>query len=156
MQWRNALSALRDELVQVRAERQRRAMAADAELQQARQELSRLAASLAISELLAEMNNSLLGGQGDIEASVSWDPSQASVEEEDENELETSDDEDEDQEDAITQVLSWDEFGEREIAVELVLVEDGASVQVNGVEVRPDREALEQALLEALRDELEL
>ena len=69
---------------------------------------------------------------------------------------ETLDDENEDQEDAITQILSWDEFGEREIVVELLLVEDGAPVQVNGVEVRPDREALEQALLEAIRDELEL
>ena len=155
MQWRDVISALREELVQVRAERQRQATAADTQLQQARQEVSRLAESLGISELLADMNNNLLGGQGDIESIVSWDSSQVSIGE-DEDELETLEDEDEDQDDVITQVLSWEEFGEREIAVELVLVEDGTSVQVNGVEVRPERGALEQALLEAFRDELEL
>ena len=154
MQWRDTLSALREELVLVRAERQRQVASADVQLQQARQEMSRLAVSLGISELLADMNNSLLGGQGDIEAVVSWDSSQVSTA--DEDELEILEDEDEDQEDAITQVLSWEEFGEREIAVELVLVEDGVSVQVNGVEVRPERGALEQALLQAFRDELEL
>jgi hypothetical protein len=153
MQWPDALSAFREELVLVRAERQRQAAAVDAQLQQARQELSRLADSLGISELLADINNKLLGGQGDIETIVSWDSSQVPTEE---DELETLDDEDEDQDDAITQVLSWEEFGDREIAVELVLVEEGASVQVNGVEIRPERGALEQALLEAFRDELEL
>ena len=66
------------------------------------------------------------------------------------------DDDDEDQYDAITHALSWEEFGDREIEVELVLAEDGASILVNGVEVRPEREALEMALLEAIRDELEL
>ena len=155
MQWRDALSAFREQLVQVRAERQRQAAAADAQLQQDRQELSRLAGSLGISELLADLNNNLLEGQGDIETVVSWDSSQVSTEE-DEDELEILDNEDEEQDDAITQVLSWEEFGEREIVVELVLVEEGTSVQVNGVEIRPERGALEQALLEAFRDELEL
>lgn len=155
MQWRDALSAFREQLVQVRAERQRQAAATDAQLQQDRQELSRLAGSLGISELLADLNNNLLEGQGDIETVVSWDSSQVSTEE-DEDEPEILDNEDEEQGDAITQVLSWEEFGEREIAVELVLVEEGTSVQVNGVEIRPERGALEQALLEAFRDELEL
>ena len=155
MQWRDALSALRQDLVQVRAERQRQAAATDAQLQQDRQELSRLAGSLGISELLADLNNNLLEGQGDIETVVSWDSSQVSTEE-DEDEPEILDNEDEEQGDAITQVLSWEEFGDREIAVELVLVEEGTSVQVNGVEIRPERGALEQALLEAFRDELEL
>ena len=155
MQWRDALSAFREQLVQVRAERQRQAAATDAQLQQDRQELSRLAGSLGISELLADLNNNLLEGQGDIETVVSWDSSQVSTEE-DEDEPEILDNEDEEQGDAITQVLSWEEFGDREIAVELVLVEEGTSVQVNGVEIRPERGALEQALLEAFRDELEL
>ena len=155
MQWRDAIAELRGELAQVRAERQRQAVTADTELQQARQELSRLANSLGISELLADLNTSLLDGKGEIETIVSWDSGEV-ITDEDENELEILEDEDEDQDDVITQVLSWEEFGEREIAVELVLVEDGSSVQVNGVEVRPERGALEQALLEAFRDELEL
>ena len=155
MQWRDAITELRAELAQVRAERQRQAATAADELLQAHQELSRLSDSLGISELLSDLNNNLLDGQGEIEAIVSWDPSQT-IAEADEDELEVLEDEDENQDDVITQVLSWEEFGEREIAVELVLVEDGTSVQVNGVEVRPDRGALEQALLDAFRDELEL
>ena len=155
MQWRDGLSVLREELAQVRVERRRQAAALDAQLRQDRGELSRLAASLNISELLADMNNSLLEGQGEIQTAVSWESSQLSIEEDD-DELETLLDEDEDQDDVITQVLSWEEFGEREIVVELALVEEGTSVQVNGVEVRPERVALEQALLEAFRDELEL
>ena len=61
-----------------------------------------------------------------------------------------------DDEEAITNILSWDEDGDREIAVEIILDEEGVSLQVNGVEIRPEREALEQALVEAFRDELEL
>ena len=156
MQWRDAITQLRGELAQVRADRQRQAATDDAELQQARQELTRLADSLGISELLADLNNNLLDGQGEIEAIVSWDSSQVFTPGEEEDEMEILEDEDEDEDDVITQVLSWDEFGDREIAVELALVEEGTSVQVNGVEVRPERSALEQALLEAFRDELEL
>ena len=155
MQWRDALTALREELTRVRAERQQQAAALDSELQVARQELSRLAESLGISGLLVEMNNTLLEGRGDIETIVSWDATQADSEGDDlEDELEILADEDED--DVIANVLSWEEFGDREIAVELVLGEEGSSVQVNGVEVRQERGALEQALLEAFRDELEL
>ena len=53
-------------------------------------------------------------------------------------------------------MLSWEEAGDREIAVEVVSDSEGISLQVNGVEIRPEREALEQALVEAFRDELEL
>ena len=155
MQWRDAVSALKEELARVRAERRRQAAAVDAQLQQDRRELSRLSESLGISELLAYLNNNLLEGQGEIETVVSWHSSQVPTEEI-EDELEILENEDEDQDDVITQVLSWEEFGEREIAVELALFEEGASVQVNGVEIRPERGALEQALLEAFRDELEL
>ena len=51
--------------------------------------------------------------------------------------------------------MIWDEAGEREIAVDLGLSEDGTYLQVNGVDIRPEGEALEQALVEAFRDELE-
>ena len=53
-------------------------------------------------------------------------------------------------------MVSWDEDGEREIAVEVVIAEDGVSLQVNGIDIRQTREALEAGLLEAFRDELEL
>ena len=139
----------------MRPERQRQAAMLDAELQAARQELSGLAESLGISNLLAEMNSSLLEGRGGIETIVSWDPSPVDLEG-DQLDDEPGALEDEDEDDVIAKVLSWEEFGEREIAVELVLGEDGASIQVNGVEIRSERGALEQALLEAFRDELDL
>ena len=125
----------------------------DAELRLARQELSHLADSMGISELLAEMNSRLLEGQGNIETIVSWDSSQVDPEE---DELEDEPEALEDEDDVIAKILSWEEFGEREIAVELVLGEQGSAIQVNGVEIRSERGALEQALLEAFRDELDL
>ena len=36
------------------------------------------------------------------------------------------------------------------------MAEDGIYLQVNGVDVRPEREALEAALIEAFRDELDI
>ena len=137
----------------MRAQRQQQAATLDAELRLARQELSHLADSMGISELLAEMNSRLLEGQGNIETIVSWDSSQVDPEE---DELEDEPEALEDEDDVIAKILSWEEFGEREIAVELVLGEQGSAIQVNGVEIRSERGALEQALLEAFRDELDL
>jgi len=65
------------------------------------------------------------------------------------------DDEDDDT-DAITTILSWNEGGEMEIAVDLGLSDEGIYLQINEIEIRPEREALEQGLIEAFRDELEL
>lgn len=151
MAWRDTLRSLREELAEVRAERRRQAEADEAEAQRAREELSRLAGSLGIVQLLNEMNESLLEGKGDIETIVSWE---APAEEAD---LAGDDsDEDEDDTDGIATILVWEEAGEREIAVDLGLGEQGIYLQVNGVDIRQETEALEQALVEAFRDELEL
>ncbi|MCI0812029.1 MAG: hypothetical protein J4O10_10815, partial [Chloroflexi bacterium] len=64
-------------------------------------------------------------------------------------------DDDEDT-DVITTILSWDEGGEMEIAVDLGLSDDGIYLQINEIEIRPERDALEQGLIEAFRDELDL
>ena len=154
MAWRDTLSALRDELAQVRAERQQQAAVEEAELQEARRGLSRLADSLGISGLLSEMNATLVDNRGKIETIASWDSGPEDPDAD--GDEDDDDDDDDDGDDVIVSVLSWEEDGEREIAVEVVSIEHGTSVQVNGVEVRPEREALEQALLEAFRDELEL
>ena len=53
-------------------------------------------------------------------------------------------------------ILTWEERGERELAIDLGVTDDGIYVQVNGIEVRAEREALEPALLQAFRGELEL
>ena len=158
MQWRESLSALKQELAPVRAKRQRDAAEAEGKLGQDRRELKSLADSLGIGALLSDINGSLLDGRGEMEGFVSWEPDEGGGGEDEDglDALDLLDEDDEDQYDAITHSISWEEFGEREIAVELVLAEEGASILVNGVEVRPEREALERALLEAVRDELEL
>ena len=67
-----------------------------------------------------------------------------------------SSEDDEDDGDVITTVLSWDEGGELEIAVDLGLSDEGTYLQINGIEIRAEREALEKGLVEAFRDELDL
>ena len=123
MAWRDTLGRLREELAEVRAERQRLAAAEDAEIQQQREELSRQATTLGITQLLNEMNATLLNGQGEIETIVSWE-APAEGDDEDVDDLE------EEEADLIATILTWEEAGERA--------------------------ALEQALAEAFRDELEL
>ena len=149
MAWRDTLGRLREELADVRAERQRQAAAEYAEIQQQREELSSLATSLGLNQLLNEMNATLLNGAGDIETIVSWD----APAEDDDDDVE---DQEEEEADLIATILTWDEAGEREIAVDLGLGEDGTYLQVNGVDIRLEAGALEQALVEAFRDELEL
>ena len=154
MAWRDVLGQLRDELAEVRVQRQRRAAVEDAELQEIRQGLSSLTGSLGIVEMLSQMNATLLDGQGEVETVISWESAEDGTEGDEEEPDLVEDEEEED--DAITSLLSWEEAGDREIAVDIAATEDGTSVQVNGVEIRPERDALEQALIEAFRDELEL
>ena len=155
MAWKDTLRDLREELAEVRAERRQQAATEEVQLQQARKELSGLAGSLGISEMLSEMNATLLEGKADLETIVSWEVNEGDLEE-DYDGLDIVDEEDEDEDDAITTILSWEERGEREIVVDVISAEGGPSVQVNGVDIRSEREALEQALVEAFRDELEL
>ena len=157
MAWRDTLIDLQDELAEIRARRLQRAEADETELRQVRQEMADLSSSLDIGQLLADMNATLLEGRGEVETIVSWDQEADDGEPGLDLDEEGGDDDAEaENEEAITHLLSWDEDGDREIAVEIILDEEGISFQVNAVEIRPEREALEQALLEAFRDELEL
>lgn len=149
MAWLDSLSELKEELAGVRAERLSQTSVDEAEIQKERDELSRLAESLAVSDLLAEMNATLLDGQGSVEKIVSWE-----IDEEDDGDQD-GDPEEEDA-DVIALILTWEERGERELAIDLGATDDGIYVQVNGIEVRAEREALEPALLQAFREELEL
>ena len=149
MAWRDTLLQLKEELAQVRAERQRQAGDEEAELQRQRDELSQLAGSLGISELLSDMNAILLDGRGELENLVSWDSSEA-----EDDEFALDEDDEEEEADVIDAILSWEEGGEREIAVELGVTDEGTYLRVNGVDIRPDRDAVEQALLQAFQDEL--
>ena len=149
MAWLDSLSELKEELAGVRAERLSQTSVDEAEIQEERDELSRLAESLAVSALLAEMNSTLLDGQGSVEKIVSWES------DEEDGGDEEADPEEEDA-DVIALILTWEERGERELAIDLGVTDDGTYVQVNGIEVRAEREALEPALLQAFREELEL
>ena len=59
MAWHETLVELREELAEVRADRKRQAAANEAELQEVRQAVSRLADSLGIISLLSEINSTL-------------------------------------------------------------------------------------------------
>lgn len=155
MTWRDTLQGLKQELAEVREQRERRLETEDAELKSERDDLSQTAQTLGINELLAEMNATLLDGKGNIETIIAWE----SVP--DDLELDpgigmNGDEPDDGDTDVITTILSWDERGEMEIAVDLGLSEDGIYLQINEIEIRPERDALEKGLVEAFRDELEL
>ena len=153
--WHDRLLRLKQELAEVRAVRQRRLNEEEAELARERDDLSRLADGLGIAGLLADMNATLLDGRGRVETVVGWEDE--TVEGMIDLSSPSSDlEEDEDDSDVITSVVAWEEGGQLEIIVDLGLTDEGTYLQVNGIEIRPERDALEQALLEAFRDELEL
>ena len=157
MTWRDTLEGLKQDLNEVRAQRQSRVEEEEAGLKKERDDLSLMAKNLGVDELLAEMNFTLLDGKGEIETIIGWE----SDDEDAEDDLgigiidEASEDDDGDT-DVITTILSWDEGGDLEIAVDLGLSKDGIYLQINEIEIRPEREALEQGLIEAFKDELEL
>ena len=155
MAWRDTLLALQEELAEVRAERLREAREEDAERQAQRRQLSDLAASLEMARLVQEMNEVLLKGDGIIQSYNSWEGAHEDISAD--AELIDLDFEDEDEDAEYVSIeLTWEENGEREIAVDLGLSEEGLYLQINGIDVRPEREALEQALVEAFREELQV
>ena len=157
MTWRDTLEGLKQELIEVRTQRQRRVEEEDAGLQKERDDLSLMAKDLGVDELLAEMNATLLDGKGEIQTIIGWesddsDPDLDGV-------ISMNGDEpgdDGEDTDVITTILSWEEGGEMEIAVDLGLSDEGIYLQINEIEIRPERDALEQGLIVAFRDELDL
>nr|MCS5669665.1 hypothetical protein [Dehalococcoidia bacterium] len=119
-------------------------------------DLSKMVQDLGVYELLAEMNVTLLDGKGEIETIIGWVAGDNNLDLESEISLNSDDPEEDDDTDVVTTILSWDEGGELEIAVDLGLSDDGIYLQINEIEIRPERPALEQGLIEAFRDELEL
>ncbi len=157
MTWRDTLEGLKQDLADVREQRQRRLEAEDADLQKERDDLSQMAQTLGIGELLTEMNATLLDSKGNIETIVGWESGPEELEMDPGIGMNGDEPNDGEQDtDVVTTILSWDERGEMEIAVDLGLSDDGIYLQINEIEVRPERDALEQGLIEAFRDELEL
>ncbi len=156
MTWRETLEGLKEELTDVRAQRKRQVDEEKAGLQKERDDLSKMAQNLGVDELLAEMNTTLLDGKGEIETIIGWVLDGDDLESEQGISMNGDEPEEDDNTDVITTILSWDEGGELEIAVDLGLSDDGIYLQINEIEIRPERDALEQGLIEAFRDELEL
>ena len=156
MTWRETLEGLKEELTNIRARRQSRMDEEAASLQKEREDLSNRAQELGINELLAEMNNTLLDGNGAIETIVGWVTADDDLELEPGISMNGEEPDEDDDTDVITTILSWEEGGDLEIAVDLGLSDDGIYLQINEIEIRPERVALEQGLIEAFRDELEL
>ena len=145
MPWRDSLAQIKAEMTEARATRMARMEAYDREVAAEREQLLALQQSLEIAALIADMNDVLLDGQGQAETVVEW---------------ETEDDDqafdDDDAADVITTALTWDEGEELEITVELVMLDEGVALMVNGIQIRHDRGALERALLDAFREQLQL
>ncbi len=145
MPWRESLEQLKSELAVARGSRVERLAAIDSEIAAEREELLSRQESLGIITLLTQMNEVLLDGQGQVEHTVEW---------------ESDDDEDiyddEDVADVISTALSWNEGEELEVVVELAMLDEGISLMVNGVQIRQDTSALERALIDAFREQLQL
>jgi len=157
MTWRDTLEGLKQELTEVRTQRQRRVEEEDAGLQKERDDLSRMAKDLGVDELLAEMNATLLDGKGETQTIIGWESDDGDPDLEGVISMNGDEpDYDDEDTDVITTILSWEEGGEMEIAVDLGLSDEGIYLQINEIEIRPERDALEQGLIVAFRDELDL
>ncbi len=154
MAWRDTLRELRDDLAEIRAQRQTQRQADEAEQQAQRLELASISESLHLTGLLQKMNSVLLNGQGQVENISSWE--EEKEEDLDESLLTLDGLEEPEDEDYINVVLTWEEDGEREIVLDLGFGEPEMSLLVNGVDIRLEQEAVEQALVEAFRMQLEL
>ena len=157
MTWRETLEGLKEDLNEARAQRQKQVDEDEAGLKKERDGLSQTARELGVDGLLAEMNATLLDGEGKVETIVGWESSDEDLDIDPGISMNGGEPDDgDDDTDVITTILSWNEGGEMEIAVDLGLSDEGIYLQINEIEIRPEREALEQGLIEAFRDELEL
>lgn len=145
MPWRDSLLQLKGEMSTARESRLERLEAFDRQVAAEREELLARQESMRITALVSEMNEVLLDGQGSVETTVEWE-----AEEEDRFEGE------DDMADVISTALTWDEGEELEVLVELAMLDDGLTLLVNGVPIRQDPDALERALLNAFREQLEI
>lgn len=145
MPWRDSLLQLKKEMSTARASRLERLEAFDRQVAAEREELLARQESMRITALVSEMNEVLLDGQGTVETTVEWESEEG-------DRFEGEDD----MADVISTALTWDEGEELEVLVELVMLDDGLALLVNGVPIRQDPDALERALLNAFREQLEI
>jgi len=151
MEWMDTLVNLKSDLTDARDKLRTDWQAIADGLAEKRLELVNQADAMDISSFLSQINTVLLEGQGTISYLQSWEEES----DDDASGLDESMD-DFDDADYVSTILTWQESGLCEIAVDVELGEQGISVQVNEVEIRPDPESLKSALITAFKEELDL
>ena len=151
MEWMDTLVNLKSDLTDARDKLRTDWQAIADGLDEKRLELVNQADAMDISSLLSQINTVLLEGQGTISYLQSWEEES----DDDASGLDESMD-DFDDADYVSTILTWQESGLCEIAVDVELGEQGIAVQVNEVEIRPDPESLKSALITAFKEELDL
>ena len=151
MEWMDTLVNLKSDLTDARDKLRTDWQAIADGLDEKRLELVNQADAMDISSFLSQINTVLLEGQGTISYLQSWEEES----DDDASGLDESMD-DFDDADYVSTILTWQESGLCEIAVDVDLGEQGISVQGNEVEIRPDRESLKSALITAFKEELDL
>lgn len=170
MAWRDDLLSLRNEVETALARILGEPVEEDSEVIQDRQELYQLAASLQVSQLLLDVNEVVLSGTGRVESTSLMEyydgdddilysmedlGEDEDEDEDDEGDVEGDEEELEDNEE-LRFSLFWDDATECAVDVELGKSNGRIYVLVNGEEVRPQREVLETAVLDAFRAEMNM
>ncbi len=165
MPWRDDLLVLRSEVETALTRILGEPVEEDSDVIQDRQELYQLATSLEVAQLLLDINEVVLSGTGRVESTslmeyydddeVLYSMEDLSEDEDDEDEEEGDEEELEDNEE-LRFSLFWDDATECAVDVELGKSNGRIYVLVNGEEVRPQREVLETAVLDAFRAEMNL
>ena len=159
MNWKETIESLLPEIALIREERERIIADEESERDTGRAQIIALASDLEIISLLEHINSTIFGDSASIEFSQSWDIDDATATEATDGQIPVNYGE-EDGIDYVSVILSWDEQtkgeSEREIAVDIGISVNGIYLQVNEIDVRPERIAVENALIEALREEIRL
>ena len=166
MPWRDDLLVLRNEVETALARILGEPVEEDSEVVQDRQELYQLAASLQVAQLLLDVNEVVLSGTGRVESTSLMEYydddddilyTMEDLGEDDEDEDDDEGDEEElDDNEELRFSLFWDDATECAVDVELGKSNGRIYMLVNGEEVRPQREVLETAVLDAFRAEMNM
>ena len=152
MDWIEKIKTLLPEFAQIRQERETHIREEVQQTNEDRTTISKVVSELQISEMLQGVNTLVLDGQGTIYTELSWETLNEDTDYAVEDEGAGPD--------YISVILSWDEptegDKEREIAVDVGMTMNGIYLQVNEIDIRADRPAVETALLEAIKEELRL
>ena len=164
MAWQDELLALRGEVETALTRILGEPVEEDDDVIRDRTELYQLAGTLQIAQMLLDMNEIVLSGTGRVESTSLmeyYDEDDAFFEMEDLRDGEGQDDDEENEDEPeegeeLRLTLFWEDSTECAVDVELGKSEGRIYLLVNGEEVRPQREVLETAVLDAFRKEMNL